>query len=70
MIILTHGLKNGKDNCMKMVKNKILFFHPKLKLCTFFWGQGECEWSLLWLRVYSVLVASIQFVTYTMYVIA
>ena len=24
--------------------HKNVFVHSKLKLCTFFWGHGECEW--------------------------
>ena len=32
---------------MKMVcTSKKILGHSKLKLQTFFWGQGECEWSL------------------------
>ena len=31
---------------ISMVKVKRLFCHSKLKLWTFFWGQGEREWHL------------------------
>ena len=41
---LIYTRKNRKDNYMKMVKVKRLMV--KLKLWTFFWGHGECEWPL------------------------
>ena len=36
--------KNGKDNYMKMVAGKKIVDSSKLKLWSFLWGQGECEW--------------------------
>ena len=37
---LTYTKNNGKDN----MKIGPVVDHSKLKLWTFFWGHGECEW--------------------------
>ena len=41
---VTYTKKNGKDNYMQIVQ---IAGASKLKLWTFFWGQGEHEWPLV-----------------------
>ena len=45
---LIYAKKNGKDNYIVYengIGKKVV--GPKLKLWTCFWGQGECEWTLV-----------------------
>ena len=53
---LTYRKKNGK-NYMKMVQVQRL---SKLKLWTFFWGQGEHEWSLVKNSLLLIFVAQLR----------